>query len=704
MGYTITFYDLASKKYSLKINGGGTALMGAATTFETQEDSDADMFTPIRCQTGSFRYLGKDDHSTWLNLIPANALSMPVKLERSDIVVWQGYIQPQVFDNEYPGNNTVEHNFPVQCPLSVLNTLDIDADTSVNKGPTMTFGTLLQTYIFNRLTGTTISNYYIQGSKTVTEARLGVRVMWANFLDINSNGTIVSKYTCKQVLEEFCKFFGYTCRMYGTNVYFTQPTENTALFTRFTSLSGSGTEVSRGTFNITGAMIASTDNRESVHPGIGKATVKSDINEVDNLIEIPYDELFDKYNLNETDSTIIVRALDQGDEKAYALIRQPYTNGGTLTYENESVSLSCYSAKFNGNALTENKYCRFFVYDLSEVGEPDTQEIPESKKSFSWTRCIELFRGTEYSGGNTTTMFTITSKQQFVVGGGILYISWKMRQTDAGQYKRMTSDRPATLTAQLKVGDMYWKGTWDVANRQWSASSVWTTTASNFTMYLDNEGPKTTRKLATDAQYDGCGVPVNSTLRGIIEFKIIDVQWWESTYIDISGLHRVGNNGFVPMHDFEIGFVRGVVEEKKHRGNEYTSNGGAFREETNVDLIWASDVHYGPSQDRRMPAGLGYILDSDDMPKEKITSMTNSLVIPEQELARIIAAYGNHTHRMVQLSVRESLVRDANSSSAITPIMLAAGSSGLSDLSGMFPLAVSHNWREDTTTLTLIEI
>ena len=701
MGYTITFYDRAAtpRKYDLKINGGGTALTGAATTFTTQEDSDADMFMPVRCQTGSFSYLGTNDHSTWQALIPANALSMPVKLERSGTVVWQGYIQPQVFDNEYPGLDTVEHTFPVQCPLSVLDTLDIDADTSVAKGATMTFGTLLQTYIFGRLTGTTISNYYIQGSKVVTEARLKVKVMWANFLDVNSNGGIVSKYTCKQVLEEFCKFFGYTCRMYGTYVYFTQPTENTAIFTRFASLSGSGTEVSRGTFNITGAMIANTDNRESVHPGIGKATVKSDINAVDNLVEIPYDDLFDKYNVNETEAIIVIRALDQGDEKIYSLIKNPNTNGGTLTYDNESVSMSLYAAKFNGDALTKNKYCRFLAYDASEVGDPDTQEIPESKKSFNWTRCVELFHGTEYAGSDTTTMFSITSKQQFVVGGGILYISWKMRQTDAGQYNHMASDKPATLTAQLKVGNMYWNGTWDTTNRQWASGSAWTDTPTTFTMYLDNEGPKTTRKLATDPQYDGCGVPVDATLRGIIEFKIIDVQWWEGRYSDIGGWYRVGNNGFVPMHDFEIGFVRGVVEEKKHRGNEYTSKGGAFRDEVNVDLIWASDVAYGESQNRKMPAGLGYILDSDDLPKEKITSMANTLVIPEQELARIIAAYGNRTHRVVQPSVRESLLRDANNSSTVTPLMISSGIEN-----GMFPLAVSHDWREDVTTITMIEI
>jgi hypothetical protein len=28
----------------------------------------------------------------------------------------------------------------------------------------------------------------------------------------------------------------------------------------------------------------------------------------------------------------------------------------------------------------------------------------------------------------------------------------------------------------------------------------------------------------------------------------------------------------------------------------------------------------------------------------------------------------------------------------------------LSDMAGMFPLAIGHNWREDITTLTLIKV
>ena len=153
------------------------------------------------------------------------------------------------------------------------------------------------------------------------------------------------------------------------------------------------------------------------------------------------------------------------------------------------------------------------------------------------------------------------------------------------------------------------------------------------------------------------------------------------------------------MHDFEIGFVRGTVEDTRHTGNEYTVNGGAFREALNVDLIWASDVVYGTGIQRHMPAGIGYILGSDDQPMMKIPAMSGSPVIAEEELARVVAAYGNRTHRVVKVTLRQSLIEGDNQGMSVTPLMLSSGIEN-----GFFPLAVSHNWRDDTTTITLISI
>ena len=216
MGYHIPFKSFKNTDYVLEINGGGTVLDGAVDTFVTEEDSDTDFFKPVRTQSGTFRYLGSGngDRAVWLAMIPTNALSIPVKLKIGSDVKWQGYIQPNVYHNDYPANGgLMEHEFAVQCPLSVLDT--VDCDTAItNDNAVISFGKLLKDYIFSAITsrGTTINYIYLQGNAAGTRARLNTKVMWANFIETDSDGTTKSKYTYGVLLEEICKMFGYSCR------------------------------------------------------------------------------------------------------------------------------------------------------------------------------------------------------------------------------------------------------------------------------------------------------------------------------------------------------------------------------------------------------------------------------------------------------------------------------------------------------------
>lgn len=688
MGYILQFKSLKGTDYALLIDGGGTAIVGATTSFETKEDSSTDMFTPVRTQTGTFRFVGKNDHATWLAMVPADALDKTVKLfaASSSTPLWQGFIQPAIFQNDYPTKGTFEHEIAVQCPLSVLDTIDVDTD--INSHSVVTFGQLLQNFVFKSLTdhGITISGYYIQGSAAVTKSRMALKIMWANFIEIDSTGAVKPKYTYKQILEEVCKFFGYTCRMNGSYVYFTMPVDNNLGFTLYGSSAlagGDGTYSARSSFSITDAMLCNTNNHEEIHPGIGKVTVSSDINPLGNLIEIPYDELFDTYNNG--NPTIIVRSVDYYEHDVYCLIRQPNTDGGTLNYENDTISLSCYAehVKDTGDYKDKKKYCRFLVYDDNDVGNPDSQEIPKSKMSYSWRKCIELFHSYNNDDPNTNTMFRISSKQVFVISDGILYINFKVHQVSAWIIE---TDNPYA-TAKIKLGNLYWNG------------SVWTTTDSTFQLKFDAAGAKTTRTSPSDPQYDGFGIPVTNTMRGILEFSIIDVPKWQKG----SGTFPIvvtDLNGFLPLMDFEIGFVRGTIEDTRHRGNEYVKTGGNFRENVNVDLIFASDVTYGTgSYLRHMPAGVGYILNANEKPTANIQAMSGTSVIAEEELARLMAKYGEHTHRLVELDLRTNILGN------ITPRQVSnVSEAGLADITNMFPLAISHNWREDITTLTLISV
>ena len=700
MGYQIPFRSFKNTAYVLEIGGGGTALDGAVDTFVTEEDANTDFFTPVRTQSGTFRYIGSgaNDHATWLSMVPTNALSIPVKLKVGSTLKWQGYIQPEVYHNDYPANGgLMEHEFSVQCPLAVLDTIDIN--TNVNSHPVVTIGQLLHTHIFSQLTGTTIDRYYFQGNKDIVSSRLNTRVMWANFIDTveegNADGVsttkVVPKYTCRQVLEEVCKLFGWCCRMHGTRVYFTMPVDNSQGFSYFTAdqmisvATSRGTNEARGSFSIADNMFCDNDNHEQVLPGIGKVTVRSDINPLDNLVEVPYDELFDQYNLGTNET--IVRSVDWYEREVYSTIKQPQANGGTLTYENDEVSLTVYMANKptdQTNSGGEKKYARFLVYDDNDVATP----VPQSKQSFAWKKCIELFHSYEYTGSNTHDMFKITSKQMFVISNGILYINFKCDEVSAwliGLEDATSHIIMPRISCRLKISDGTANGT-----KYWNGAA-WVSSAATFTMEFTASGAKSNRQHITDPQYNGYGVPVTDTMRGTIEFAVTDVPAWH--YMLVSNMDI---NGFCSLMDFEIGFVRGVIEDMKHRGNEFTATGGNFSQEYSVDLIFASDVVYGPTNyQRHMPAGLGYILNASEQPEATVAGMgtQGDGVIPEKELARVIAKYGETTHRLVQVNLFTDLVGN---------VVPTAFSTGLED--GMFPLAIGHNWRDDVTTLTLIEL
>ena len=711
MGYQIPFRSFKNTAYVLEIGGGGTALDGAVDTFVTDEDANTDFFTPVRTQSGTFRYIGSgaNNHDTWLSMIPTDALSIPVKLKVGSTVKWQGYVQPEVYHNDYPANGgLMEHEFAVQCPLAVLDTIDIN--TNVNSHPVVTIGQLLHTHIFSQLTGTTINRYYFQGSKDIVSSRLNTKVMWANFLDTVEEGNaegvstvkIVPKYTCRQVLEEVCKLFGWCCRMHGTYVYFTMPVDNSQGFSYFTAdqmistATSRGTNKARGSFSIADNMFCDNDNHEQVLPGIGKVTVRSDINPLDNLVEVPYDELFDQYNLGTNET--IVRSVDWYEREIYSTIKQPQANGGTLTYENDEVSLTVYMANKptdQNNSGYGKKYARFLVYDDGDVGDP----IPESKQSFSWKKCIELFHSYEYTGSNSNDLFKISSKQIFVLSNGVLYINFKCDEVSAwiiGK-RNYDFDPPIAgypiLTCRLKISDGTANGT-----KYWNGSA-WVTNPSTiptFTMMFTASGVRSNRANISAPQYNGYGIPVDDTMRGTIEFAVVDVPKWKTIAPSYFGDDEIKLNGFCSLMDFEIGFVRGVIEDTKHRGNEFTATGGNFSQEYNVDLIFASDVVYGPTNyQRHMPAGLGYILNASEQPEATVAGMgtQGAGVIPEKELARVIAKYGETTHRLVQVNLYTDLVGN---------VVPTAFSTGLEV--GMFPLAIGHNWRDDVTTLTLIEL
>ena len=295
MAYTQNFKALNGTIYTVLVDGVtlSTTPPLAADPFTTREDDDDDIFKPVRTQSGYLR-LQSTDLATWRSLIPSGALAEPVKLKQGNTILWQGYVQTGTFGMQYPAIYEVIE-LPLSCPLSVLECFQVDVT-----GPSemVTVGTLLN-YIFSKLTGHTFDIYFSVGTSTYTTVQewLQYKLVWRNF--INGGLTPSGKFSCLGLLEEVCKFFGWSCRTQGTGIYFTNDTDSIQNdhFIKYSvagllTPSSGYTTANFQTLALADSAFKTTNQTEQFIPGVKKVTVNSELNPYNALVKLPSDEIF----------------------------------------------------------------------------------------------------------------------------------------------------------------------------------------------------------------------------------------------------------------------------------------------------------------------------------------------------------------------------------------------------------------------------
>lgn len=656
MAYAQQFISLRGTTYTLNIDGvtlptGAVVPPLGATPFETEEESDTDMFMPVRTQSGYIR-MTAFDLTTWQSFIPNGVTAEPVTLTAGNTVVWQGYVQTGTYGMTYPAKYE-EIELPVICPLSALDAFDMDTT-----GPSdmVTIGQLLNN-IFSKLTGLSFTFYFhIGSSTTMIQTWLELKVSWRNFLQ-EEGGTLESRYSCLGVLQELCKFFGWTCRIDGANVFFTSITDaNRNSKFAYCSLSGlANSSRTWSTVNMDSATIgdvfADTDQSEEFIPGIKKVTVNSELNPFDILLEIPTDKFIslNKYN------TIFQRErwIDTKEQGPYDMC---YRGGqGAFSYENDNVKIDAYAEKVSDYNTESQCYGRMCIYD------PNNQD-DQVKLRYSWTCVFECFRSNDYGPRqNDTPMFIIQSKHAYTLTNGVLYINGRTDNKIRGY-----------AVCTLRIGNsssdyQYWNGT------------SWTSTESVFSLQCDNQGIADTRSSVNEAEYDGTGIVISSPMSGKIYFAIHDV------------IPQILYNGYFPLMDFKIGFVRNNQDSEANDVN-YTANGGQFTDEVDVDTIFTSE--------KTIDAGSSYIYCQSGY--GQVQNASGPIVTipfgqeyfkPEQRVANLIAAYGTSVKRVLTLNVQTDQIGNIGPRHTVT-----VGSQSFS------PVSVGHSWRDDVTTLKLMQL
>ena len=694
--YTVTFKSLRiDATYVVTISGGSSgtiyALKPGTNPFTTDEDSDEDQFKPVRTQTGYVRVLddGKDANGNalptdwWKDLQPDTDISRPVVLKIGSTIVWQGFMQAQNFGGVIYGNPQ-EREFPVQCILSVLGTYKASTAESGMKN----FAWLLHWLLVDNMpTAQQPTRFYIQGGE---DARVWLqkRFDWMNFMREVEDNDIESAYSHYDILEDMCKFWGWTCRTHRQYVYLTctdDAAEKAYMLTlteaQLATLAGgtsAGTVSTSGmsTLSIPDAF-ASTNNDTYQNQGPSKATVKADVNKNEMVVQFAPASVRALMNSGWTWQT--------GDED---LVGYFYSNTIDSFDESDSKILA-------GNSVSgAGGFQRRQVYSSADQDKPSECDmfLFNHIDDGSWVVHIQTLKAMSFAGGSLKL-------------GGTVYVDSKV------------FDKQVHVKLHMRLGIGMTRQTarwWYMNDSPVPSSAVvygWGTAGSlkSFNANANSGQIKSTMfvsvtslfpAVSVDCVYDRIPVPDEADMYGFLFIDFLGLEYYDEGY---------KNQQVFQIANFSIEFSRDTysiptdlntvrqreIKAERESTREYTAeNNSRTQSEWNVDCIFASD--------NNMEYGYGLLMEPNGrfMKTTQYGNSSSNLQHPEQHLANRVASYWQKSRRRVKAELQAnatvggSLLRDA-----ITPGVLVS----LDGMTG-HPVAISHNWCDDVISFTALEM
>lgn len=657
--YTVNIYDSTYQ-------GNPIILKGGAQPFTTQESDDDDMFIPIRTQTGYLRIVddGKDANGNtwnWKTLLPSTDTDRPVTLtDGNNNVVWQGFMQAQNFGGVLYGNPQ-EREFPVQCALTILEGTDINYQQTeiqnfayllqriVNAIDLMSGGAENSSGVLTSSGSVHISNIYVQGN-TDAQAWLLKRIDWQNFVSEDSDGSLIAKFNLYQILEDICRFWGWTARTYRSNLYLTcadDSSEQSWLsMTRAnldTMASGSTAGTTGGAFNTLNFdamsdIFASTEQNDYKQRGANKANVNADCNVFDETIYQSFP--------NDT-----IRAMEDGGWQGATQLDDVSVN-----YTNNKYAFN--TSFFSASAVSGN--ASFNLATFSKVNESMTK-----------TKVIRILK--TYSG---SPYVSLDSRYSHLFVGYLKF--------SAAIYQRgveYQENRGWGLNKSIKMAIGIGKTR---ATAQWYSGSgyTWGSTKTVFDVsvgYTDN-----TFRFLFASQIMTESLGLITPLEGHL-------------FIDIYGSNDLDEFDGQRLFDLgDMNITYNLIEngstfltpERKTIIKYVSTNSNNVRNEWNADCIYAS---YNNNS-----IGAGLLIN----PSGSATPFVNTLSYnggtaehPEQHLANRVTTYWATAKRKLATQLRADHITEPSPMNKVTI-----------DSTTGYPIAISHDWRDDIVNLTTLEL
>lgn len=688
--YTLNIY----KDGSLP-SGYPLTLKGGAQPFMTQEDDDADMFMPVRTQSGYVRIVDDgralnasnvDVSFNWKDLVPETDTSRPVTLTvpngAGTRVVWQGFMQAQNFSGLLYGG-TQEREFPVQCMLTTLSASDVDGENRRLRNVAYVIK-----QAFDNLPGISINNYIFQGGSHARGWLLKL-VDWQNFIAGSDDG-IGGKYDNLRVIQDLCLFWGWSCRTYGSNVIFSCVDDNVSMpgvltLTQSqlnTMASGVSTGSTSGTFlssvSLYGDIFASTDNDDTMVRGMSKAVVIADGNQSEKEVVGFAPSGVEKAMKVRTPSYVEI----DGDKTAY------YT-ADLLSFTANYVTGSCRENYASFNIRSIRDYDN--VYDYK-----DESDVIRIKKSFSsvsasaYASLQTVFHHSFYDTGAHASLFYASG---FRMHGKI--------------YRKATQlDDHSSVQESVGNKQMYMRLGIGItrSTAKWFTGDGWSISESAFVVAIGNLDDVLRVKVVSSGGHQSTSyssfIPTNEG--GLMGQMFVE-------FLGSPDLPEIGGERSFDVVGFSIEFVRSTTSTeiaeninttdkgsfggaRKYRvieragSREYVSkNNNMTRDEWNADCIYASD--------NDLEFGFGLLLEpitGIQMGKQTYGSLQQW---PEQHLADRVTSYWSASKRRLVVELRSNIIPEVTPQNIVTI-----------DGTTCYPIGISRDWWNDVTKLTFLQL
>ena len=215
--------------YQEGYTGNPVTLLAGSSPFNTEEDNNPDLFTPIRTQSGTLQVCTAIPGGGLLkaqDILPANNTDCPVQLvelnDGDEEVVWQGFLSCEAYSQDYIG-------IAQELSLSLISVLE--AMDSVECDPTRLQGVVpvfqLIGYCFDEMErhvqfGHIFDRIYIGEQGKAIASRYINTSLFFDVQEQNDEGyneAILKGISLKEVLTKVATFMGWCVREDRENIY-----------------------------------------------------------------------------------------------------------------------------------------------------------------------------------------------------------------------------------------------------------------------------------------------------------------------------------------------------------------------------------------------------------------------------------------------------------------------------------------------------